>query len=148
VLRLAVVALALVACALPQPRWSGENLHVVDGYWVGTEQQCSDAVDWDCEAAVKAALSILAPVEAGDVIGTWIAPVPTSYVDPDGREHIQTRAGLLSSTFVIFDLGGGHRRAVGVDCGRGHDPGGVEMTLCRPSDLSRFSVTRQPGFDP
>jgi hypothetical protein len=145
---LALLALGVVACAPTGPRWVGENIHVVDGYWVDTERPC---LPIDCAVALEEALRALPAADRQLVIGAALGGFPSGYVDASGQTILMTTAGLSQPRIVILDLADGRRRVVPLVCtGPIFNSEGalVGQETCIPSDLSHLRVGRQPGIGP
>lgn len=114
-----VVAMAIVAaCARPNADgWWDQGVHAVDGYWVTWERPCVPETDEACTAAIEMATSILlAKLPGATVTGTVIAGYPIQQ-GRDPSEVTIVLGGLHKPKFVIFDIAGGPRQAIGLTCG-------------------------------
>lgn len=146
-----LLALATVACAPTGPRWVGENIHAVDGYWVDTETPCLPGDGTDCMVAVLAASRSIPAADAQQVVAAWIAQYPTSYVDSSGNTILTATGGMFQPTIVILDMADGRRRVVTQLCRGAVTTGGgavVERPTCMPGELQNLRVDRQPGIGP
>jgi hypothetical protein len=109
------VLLLLVAACSSEPHWVGDDVHVVDGFWLQRETPCPFESVGECQVAVEAALagSGLAGPDVGEVA---TADWPMSYVDGTGGTILGTTSGISRSSAVIVDLPDGSREVVGVLC--------------------------------
>jgi hypothetical protein len=142
-----VILLTLAACTPGQPRWTGENLHVVDGYWVDAETACRLV---DCRIEVAAAMVAMTDAERDAIVSASLAGEPRGYISSTGESHVvSVRTPSQVPSIVIFDLADGRRRVVTLICtasgfwdGRAQQP-----TACRAEDLASLRVDRKPGFE-
>jgi hypothetical protein len=147
---LVLLVFAAAACGLIGPRWVGDNIHVVDGYWVGRETPCPAVGAADCATEVEAALRTLAPADRDLVVGAAMGGFPDGYVDRSGTTiPVKFGGGLSSQGIVLLDLADGRRLAVTVVCEGPIFTGEmqlVEEKTCRAHDLEYLRVDREPGF--
>jgi len=95
----------------PAPGPSREN-HVVDGQALGPESTGCPLLALDCEVAIAAAKPVLETQDPEVIVTATSFAQPAC---PDGTIPC-TFAGLSRQLFVVFDLQGGSRRAIGVTC--------------------------------
>jgi hypothetical protein len=147
---LVLLAFAAAACGPTGPRWVGDNIHVVDGYWVDTETPCLAGGAADCAVEVEAALRTLPPADRELVVGAALGGFPSGYVDGSGTTiPVRMGGGLSSQSIVLLDLADGRRLAITLVCdgpiltGEGKL---VEEKTCGAHDLEYLRVDREPGF--
>jgi hypothetical protein len=143
---LVLLALVTVACAPTGPRWVGENIHVVDGYWVDTETLCLPV---DCATELKEAVRALPAADAEQVVGAALAGYPNGYVDSSGNTILMTTGGLWQPIIVVLDLADGRRRVVTLLCVGPITTGGgtlVEPRKCMHQEFVNLRVDRQTGI--
>jgi hypothetical protein len=146
-----VLAFAVAACGQTGPRWLGENIHAVDGYWVGTETLCPAGAAADCAVEVQTAIRTLPAPDRQLVVRAALGGFPSGYVDASGKTILMTFAGLSQPRIVVLDLADGRRRAIPVVCtGPIVTSGGalVGQETCFPTGLPHLRVGREPGFGP
>lgn len=112
--------LLLSACGagLAAPGWQGEDVHLVNGTWVGTETACGahDLVE-ECRLLVEHAMGAVDPQTRSKVASAVIADLPTMFVTATGETRTASRAGgLQSRRVVILDLADGTRLVIGLIC--------------------------------
>lgn len=118
------------------PGDSTSGFHVVDGYWLGPESTCPDAnSSSSCDAAVQAAIQVLASQSPGAVV-VRAAIAPPSCDSTTYR--ICTTAGLYKGIYVVFDLRDSSRQVVGLICQGTVTEGSaiVSEPNCRPYGLT------------
>lgn len=127
---LAVTSLVVgVGCAAAAPGWQGSGIHLVDGIWIGIEQNCSSGVadrDLECRT-VRDEVLLTLPVELGaQVTRAAVAVLPTIFMTASGETRkARLGQGINRLEAVVLDLTDGTRRVVGVSCllpydGAGH----------------------------
>ncbi len=119
---LATLILLLSACTSSPvvAGWHGENVHLVDGTWIGTETDCGDGDEYGdvkCRTVVERTMEALPPDERAKVTKTVQADLPTTFVTGAGETITASlTGGLLSREAVVLDQVDGHRRVVGLWC--------------------------------
>jgi hypothetical protein len=141
VLIILVVAAACSSPRTPSPIWSGDGLHVVDGYWILAEQPCDPASDERCAAMVTAA-EVALGIDPTSVVGSasTALPVPKA-VRSDGRVEVYMRNTTGTEAFLILDLADGSRRIVGIGCSGVPNPDGSPYWLRTPVEDYRVGAT-------
>jgi hypothetical protein len=145
---LVLLALGTVACAPTGPHWVGDNIHVVDGYWVDTERPCLPV---DCATAFEEALRALPAADAAQVVGAALADYPSAYVDSSGTTILMANGGLWAPHIVVLDLADGRRRVVMLACmGPITTSEGalVEPKKCMQQEFANLRIGQQPGIGP
>ena len=121
-LGLATVVVLLSACgAAPVATgWQSENVHLVDGTWIGTETACGagdDYGDVECRTVVELTMAALPPDDRSKVTKAVQAELPTTFVAADGvARTAEVTVGILTRTAVVVDLADGARRVIGSLC--------------------------------
>ena len=137
----AVLGVAAAACGGPTtPHWTGDGVHIVDGYWMQREQAC-EAAPGGCDAAVLAAERSLG-VDPATVVRQATAGVPGSYLESDGRAMVMVTSGW--SMFVILDLKDGTRRVAGYGCFGVPDPPPSGTDNCGVASMGAYQVGHEP----
>ena len=109
------VLLLLVAACSSGPHWVGDDVHVVDRFWLQRETPCPFESDGACQVAVEAALAG-AGLAGSDVGEVATADRPMSYVDGTGGTILGSTSGISRSSAVIVDRPDGSRDVIGVLC--------------------------------
>ena len=119
---LATLILVLSACgtAPVATGWQGENVHLVDGTWIGTETACGAGDEYDdvvCRTVVELTMAALPPDERSKVTKAVHAELPTTFVTAAGETRTaEVSVGILTRTAVVVDLVDGARRVIGLWC--------------------------------
>jgi hypothetical protein len=149
---LVLVAIAVAACGPTGARWVGENIHVVDGYWVDIETPClPGAPGSDCKVEVEEAIKSLPAADREQVVGAALAGYPGSYIDASGQTILMTTGGLHQPHIVVLDLVDGRRRVVTLLCIgpiTSGDGAIVEPKTCFVHDLPNLRADRAPAIGP
>lgn len=143
---LIVVAVVGVWQATHSTYGSVSGFHVVDGYWLGPESSCSDASapDYCATAIVTATAALDAQGTHAQIVRAMIAPqscAPTTFV-------YCTNGGMNTTTlFVVFDLGDGSRRPVGLLCQGAISVNDQAPTApnCQPDNITNMEVGTPSG---
>ncbi len=119
---LATVIVLLSACASAPvvTGWQGEDVHLVDGTWIGTETDCGagdEYGDVKCRTVVELTMEALPPDERSMVTKAVQADLPTTFVTAAGDTVTASlTGGILSREAVVLDQVDGTRRVVGLWC--------------------------------
>ena len=115
---LAVLATAIVGCIPTVSGWQGNDVHIVSGVWIGTEQDCAtDDAGLTCRTTVAEALRLVGPTERSRVVRARLAELPTAYTTATGEARTaRLGAGIMARSAVVLDLIDGSRRIVGMWC--------------------------------
>ena len=119
---LATLSLLLSACATAPVAtgWQGENVHLVDGTWIGTETACGAGDDYDdvlCHTVVDLTMAALPPDDRSKVTKAVHADLPTTFVTAAGETRTgEVSVGIQTRTAVVVDRVDGARRVVGLVC--------------------------------
>jgi hypothetical protein len=143
----AAIAFAAVflGCAAPTaPHWSGDGIHVVDGYWMLREQPCDLGSADLCDVVAQTAETRLG-VDSKAVVRVATAELPRwESVGADGQSRVVIRSTSGLAMFVILDLADGSRHVTGVGCLAVPNPDG--STTCLPDDLTDYRVGHWPTY--
>lgn len=119
---LAALILLLSACGIAPSvtGWQGENVHLVDGTWIGTETACGAGDDYDdleCRTVVELTMEALSPEDRSKVTKAVHADLPTTFVTVTGETRTaETTVGILTRTAVVVDRVDGTRQVIGAMC--------------------------------
>ena len=115
---LAVLAAAIVGCIPTVSGWQGNDVHLVDGVWIGTEYECADGDEGvTCRTTVGEALRLIGPVERSRVVRARLAELPTAYRTVTGETRTaRLGAGIMARSAVVLDVIDGSRRVIGLWC--------------------------------
>ena len=141
-----VIAIAVAACGPTGPRWVGEDIHAVDGYWVDTERPCLPV---DCATELREAVRALPAADAEQIVGAALAGYPNGYVDSSCKTILMTTGGLWQPHIIVFDLADGRRRVVMLACMGPMTTGDgalVEPKKCMQQEFVNLRVGQQPGI--
>ncbi len=118
---LGLIVIVVAGCAaVPQePRWIGDDVHVVDGYVVSFEAPCPSDDAPDCGVEVAAARKTLSEERLASIRSISMLGGPSSWVDEQGRYNIRARSGFISLHAVAFTFDDGSRKIVPLHCGPG-----------------------------
>ena len=115
-----IVLLAACATVPVDTGWQGENVHLVDATWIGTERACGAGDDYDdvlCRTVVELTMAALPPDDRSKVAKAVHAELPTTFVTPAGETRTaEVSIGILTRTAVVVDLADGARRVIGLLC--------------------------------
>jgi hypothetical protein len=140
---LGMVVLAACVTTTPSPTWTGDGIHVVDGYWVLAEHPCDMASADACVEEVRAAEAALGVVPAV-VVRRATADLPAlRSVRSDGQVSIKVRNTTGLEAFAILDLADGSRKVVGIGCLGVPGPQGRD---CRATPFDEYRVGAAPTF--
>lgn len=118
----ATFIMLLSACATPPVAtgWQGEDVHLVDGTWIGRETACGAGDAYDdvlCRTVVELTMAALPPDERIKVTKAVHAELPTTFVTAAGETRTgEVSVGIQTRTAVVVDLVDGARRVVGLVC--------------------------------
>jgi hypothetical protein len=121
------------AVSPPSSSGSGrDENHVVDGQALGPESTACLLLALDCDIAVAAAMPVLKTQDPEVIVTATSFAQPAC---PDGTIPC-TFAGLSRLMFVVFDLEGGSRRAIGLMCALPTYQGQSLVTpaACKPTE--------------
>jgi hypothetical protein len=109
--------LLVAACSSPPSvvGWSGSDVHLVDGRWIGTETPCAAGKEGlECRVVVEYAL---ATVPRNTVKKAALAALPTTFVMATGETRMgHLGGGIDTGRAVVLDLADGTRRVLGFVC--------------------------------
>ena len=118
----AALILLLSVCATPPVAtgWQGQNVHLVDGTWIGTETACGAGDEYDdveCRTVVELTMEALPPDDRSKVTKAVHAELPTTFVTVGGETlTAEVTVGIATRTAIVVDLVDGGRRVIGLMC--------------------------------
>lgn len=119
---LATLILLLSACGTAPviTGWQGEDVHLVDGTWIGTERACGAGdgyADVVCHTVVDLTMAALPSDERSKVTKAFHAELPSTFVTAAGETRTaEVSVGILTRTAVVVELVDGARRVIGLLC--------------------------------
>ena len=135
--------------------WRGENVHLVDGTWIGTETACGAGDDYEaavCRTVVDLTLTALPPHERSQVTKAAHAELPSTFVTAAGDTRTaELSVGIMTRTAVVVDLVDGSRRVIGLLCylpSSGTGPLSVANSTCEIVPLEQWRDGNAPPDDP
>jgi hypothetical protein len=116
----AIASLVVVACATATPGWHGTGVHLIDGTWIGVEQDCASGVlnrDLECRTVRDEVLRTLPAELRGRVTRAAVAVLPTTFVTASGETRAaRLERGIDSLEAVVLDLSDGTCRVIAASC--------------------------------
>ncbi|MEO5939787.1 MAG: hypothetical protein ABIZ72_02605 [Candidatus Limnocylindrales bacterium] len=146
-----IVLVAGWAVMSSRPGWHGENVHLVDGYWLATESPCAEGGPGvECRFVTEAALRLDSGSTTDHVLATAVAAeLPSLYINERGdRTYMRTSVGIDTLKAVVLHFTDGTRRVVGLRCYLPHTSDGalvVGETDCRPDRLLTWREDQSPS---
>jgi hypothetical protein len=158
---LAALGAILAACgtAPVAAGWRGGDVHLVDGYWIGTEVECSSGdvghgeAGLECRTIIDRAMAALEPSVRRSMTRIALATLPETYVTADGNElRPRLAGGILTREAVVIDHVDGSRQVIGLWCYLPSDGDGrlhVSEVNCDIAALEDWrDGTVPPTYDP
>jgi hypothetical protein len=139
------VAVFVAGCSPGASGWRGDNVHLVDGTWIGREIECDVAGDQEshCRAVVREALRLIEPEMPGRVTVARVAVLPTTFVTSSGETRVaRLSAGIMAREAVVVDLADGSQQVVGLWCHA------IEEATCDLSPLYWWLDGNAPPYIP
>ena len=103
--------------------WRGDDVHLVDGVWIGTEYECSSGdvghgeAGVECRTIIDRATAALEPSTPNSITKMVVATLPRTYVTADGEELTpRIAAGVMTRKAVVIDRVDGSREVIGLWC--------------------------------
>jgi hypothetical protein len=157
----ALIAVVVAGCAgAPVAAgWRGDDIHLLDGVWIGTEYEC-DSGDVghgeegvECRTIMDRAKAALEPSVPNSITRMVMATLPRTYLTAEGKELTpRINVGILTRKAVVIDRVDGSRQVIGLWC---HLPRGGDGRLhmsevtCDIGPLEDWrDGTVPPSYDP